>query len=57
VTASAETAASDIVLSTRNLTKHYQLGATHFGGAQRVVRAVDGVSLDIRARETFALGG
>ena len=49
--------ASDILLSTRDLTKHYHVGGGVFGGPPRVVRAVDGVTLDIRARETFALVG
>ena len=53
------TAAPDdrIVLSTRDLTKHYRVGGGMFAGPPRVVRAVDGVTLDIRARETFALVG
>ncbi|WP_151719834.1 ABC transporter ATP-binding protein [Gemmobacter serpentinus] len=49
--------AEDIVLSTQNLTKHYRVGGGGFGKSARVVRAVDGVTLDIRARETFALVG
>lgn len=47
----------DIVLSTRDLTKHYSVGGGTFAGPPRIVRAVDGVTLDIRARETFALVG
>ena len=50
-------AAGDVVLSTRDLTKHYHVGGGMFAGPPRVVRAVDGVTLDIRARETFALVG
>lgn len=41
---------NEVVLSTRDLTKHYRVG----GGA---VRAVDGVTLEIYERETFALVG
>ncbi|MPM02420.1 peptide/nickel transport system ATP-binding protein [Rhodobacter sp. 140A] len=48
---------SDILLSTRDLTKHYQVGGGFANGSPRVVRAVDGITLDIRARETFALVG
>ncbi|QIG50003.1 ATP-binding cassette domain-containing protein [Nordella sp. HKS 07] len=48
---------SEIVLSTRDLTKHYPLGGGLFGRGRQVVRAVDGVSLDIYERETFALVG
>ncbi len=49
--------ASDIVLSVRDVTKHYRVGGGFAGGPAKVVRAVDGVTLDIRARETFALVG
>ncbi|MFC5738240.1 ABC transporter ATP-binding protein [Sinirhodobacter huangdaonensis] len=48
---------SEIVLSTRALTKHFHVGGGFAGRPSRVVRAVDGVTLDIRARETFALVG
>lgn len=48
---------SDILLSTRDLTKHYPVGGGFANGSPRVVRAVDGITLDIRARETFALVG
>ncbi|EEW23916.1 ABC transporter ATP-binding protein [Rhodobacter ferrooxidans] len=48
---------ADIVMSTRALTKHYPVGGGILGGPPRMVRAVDGVTLDIRARETFALVG
>jgi len=47
---------SEVVLSTRELTKHYVLGGGLFS-RRHVVRAVDGVSLDIYERETFALVG
>ncbi|WP_413872578.1 ABC transporter ATP-binding protein [Albidovulum sp.] len=57
MTKPAGTAGSEIVLSTADLTKHYQVGGGLLGGPARVVRAVDGVTLDIRARETFALVG
>ncbi|SOB93554.1 ABC transporter ATP-binding protein [Rhodobacter maris] len=50
-------AQDEILISTRDLTKHYRIGGGLFGGPARVVRAVDGVTLDIRARETFALVG
>ena len=49
--------AQDIVLSTHELTKHYSVGGGFMAGPPRRVRAVDGVSLQIRARETFALVG
>ncbi|MCB0043445.1 MAG: ABC transporter ATP-binding protein, partial [Caldilinea sp.] len=47
----------DVVISTRDLTRHFRVGGGFLGGPARVVRAVDGVTLDIRARETFALVG
>jgi len=40
---------NDIVISARNLSKHYHLGGG-LGASGQVVRAVDGVSLDIRER-------
>ena len=48
---------NEVILSTRDLTKHYRLGGGMFGATPRVVRAVDGVTLDIHERETFALVG
>jgi oligopeptide transport system ATP-binding protein len=47
---------SEILISARDLTKHYSVGGG-FGRQARVVRAVDGVTLDIYERETFALVG
>src|SRR5215475_5475102 len=47
---------SEILISARDLTKHYPVGGG-FGRQARVVRAVDGVTLDIYERETFALVG
>ncbi len=50
-------AMSDVLISTAGLSKHYQLSSGFFGRRQRVVRAVDGITLDIHERETFALVG
>ncbi|MDD8022265.1 MAG: ATP-binding cassette domain-containing protein [Paracoccaceae bacterium] len=47
---------NEIVISARNLNKHYHVGGG-LGRSGQVVRAVDGVSLDIYERETFALVG
>jgi oligopeptide transport system ATP-binding protein len=47
---------SEILISARELTKLYPVGSG-FGRQARLVRAVDGVSLDIYERETFALVG
>src|SRR5262249_6725252 len=47
---------SEPLISARDLTKHYRVGGG-LGGQARFVRAVDGVSLDIYERETFALVG
>ena len=48
---------SDVLISTKALSKHYTIGKGLFGSNSRVVRAVDGVDLEIHARETFALVG
>ena len=47
---------SDIILSARNLTKHFVTARPLFGNAT-VVRAVDGVSLDVARGETLAIVG
>jgi len=48
---------SEVLISTQQLSKHYRLGSGLFGSQDKVVRAVDGVTLDIYERETFALVG
>lgn len=57
MTTFADEPGRDIVMSINGLTKHYQVGGGFLNGPARTVRAVDGVTLDIRARETFALVG
>ena len=47
---------SEVLISARDLVKHYRVGGG-FGRPAQVVRAVDGVTLDIYERETFALVG
>ncbi|NOV21700.1 ABC transporter ATP-binding protein [Ensifer adhaerens] len=48
---------SEVLVSTDGLSKHYPIGTSFFGRRDQVIRAVDGVSLDIYERETFALVG
>ena len=48
---------SDVLISTEGLSKHYPIGSGFFSSQRRVVRAVDGIDLEIRERETFALVG
>jgi len=45
------------VLSVRNLVKHFEVGGGLFGGPRATVKAVDGVSFDIRRGETLGLVG
>ena len=46
------------LISIRDLKVHFPLaGSAWFGGSQSIVKAVDGVSLDIRAGETLGLVG
>ena len=45
------------LLQVTNLVKHFQVGGGLFGGRGGLVRAVDGVSFDIRRGETLGLVG
>ena len=47
---------SEVLISAREPVKHYRVGGG-FGRPAQIVRAVDGVTLDIYERETFALAG
>ena len=49
--------AGEVVLSVRNLVKHFEVGGGLFGGPHALVKAVDGVSFDIRRGETLGLVG
>src|SRR5690606_2902551 len=46
-----------VLISTEKLSKHFRLGKGLFSFDEKVVRAVDDVSLEIYERETFALVG
>jgi oligopeptide/dipeptide ABC transporter ATP-binding protein len=48
---------SDALVSVENLTKHFAARPGLFGGGKGVIKAVDGVSLDIAAGETLGLVG
>lgn len=56
MTADVQTRAESPLLSVRGLTVEFRSGSALFGG-RRTVRAVNDVSFDIRAGETFALVG
>ena len=45
------------LIEVRNLTKHFPVGPGFLAGARAVVRAVDGLSFDLRRGETFGLVG
>jgi peptide/nickel transport system ATP-binding protein len=52
-----ETAAAEPLLSVRGLVKHFPLARDGLFGAKKVVRAVDGVDLDVAAGETVGVVG
>ena len=45
------------ILSVENLVKHFHTRIGAFGGKPVVIRAVDGVSFDIKPGEAFGLVG
>ncbi len=49
--------ASDLLLESRDLTKHYPVRGGFFSRQAAVVRAVDGLSFEVRRGETIALVG
>jgi oligopeptide transport system ATP-binding protein len=49
--------ADDVILRVRDLVKHFEVGGGMFGGGRGLVRAVDGVSFDLRRGETLGLVG
>lgn len=48
---------SKVLISTENLSKHFRFSKSLFSFNEKLVRAVDDVSLEIYERETFALVG
>jgi len=55
--AAAPQAAGEVLLEVRDLVKHFHVGAGFLGRAVGVVRAIDGVSFEIRRGETLGLVG
>jgi len=53
----AQTTTTEVLLRASDVTKHYPLRADGFSRRRRVLRAVDGVSLDVRAGETLGIVG
>ena len=48
---------TEVLLSVRNLTKYFPVESGFFGKTKKYVKAVDGVSFDIKHRETLGLVG
>ncbi|WP_406130211.1 ABC transporter ATP-binding protein [Streptomyces sp. NBC_00989] len=54
---SALTTSTEVLLRATDVTKHYPLRADGLSARRRVLRAVDGVSLEVRAGETLGIVG
>ena len=53
----ALTTSTDVLLRATDVTKHYPLRADGLSARRKVLRAVDGVSLEVRAGETLGIVG
>lgn len=54
---SAPTPSTEVLLRATDVTKHYPLRADGLSPRRKVLRAVDGVSLEVRAGETLGIVG
>ena len=48
---------SQNILEVRNLVKHFEVSNSVFSRNKKIVKAVDGISFDIKAGETLGLVG
>jgi len=48
---------ADNILEVQNLTKHFEVSNSVFSRNKKIVKAVDGISFDIKAGETLGLVG
>lgn len=48
---------SDVLLEVKNLKKHFPIKGNVFNKSKQVLKAVDGVSLQVKKGETFSLVG
>ena len=48
---------ADNILEVQNLTKHFEVSKNVFSRNKKIIKAVDGISFDIKAGETLGLVG